>query len=801
MSFDGKFRRFMNQQLYSKYKGNILVVDDNLDNISLLTKILSKQGYKVRVATNGRLAVQSVNANPPDLLLLDIKIPIIDGYEVCKQLKAVERTANIPIIFISALDETNDKISAFEVGGADYITKPVEPIEVLARIENQLRLRRFQLELQIQNDQLQLLLSTTQAVGSALDVEEALAIIVKNICETLGWNMGEAWMPNSELNVLEYCRGWHIQDERLDKFCEQSQKLTFGLGDGLVGRIWLSQQLELVEDISQDCYTSFKRQKIAMTAGIKGVMGIPIIFNQQVLAILVFFHNQAMILDERSRQLVTAVASQVGGMIQRKKAEEALRFSEARFAGMLAIAQDAIIAVDSNQKITLFNQGAEKLFGYTSGEIIGQSLDKLLPMRFVNIHCQHIHKFADSPQPTKQMGERREVFACRKDGSEVPVEASISKLELGKEKIFTAILRDVTERKQSEKFLRQQAKIEKLITKVSQQIRQSLDLQVVLSTTVKRIRDCLMADRVAIYKMESDDDGVFVAESVHEGYSPLLNQKIPSTYIKKFYNQYNRGVTTVINEIQKSQLTTEIFEFLQLFQVKALIIVPILNNNCLWGLLAAHQCGFSRHWKSFEVNLLQQLANQVAIAIHQSQLYQQVQTANQELERLANLDGLTQIANRRRFDEHIHCEWMRLRRDKSPISLILFDVDFFKMYNDTYGHQAGDDCLQQIADAVKNLVRRAGDLVARYGGEEFAVILSRTDSQGAIYIAKTIQNTVHRLAIPHSKSKVSNYVTVSLGAATMIPNLNLLPENLINAADTALYIAKQQGRDRFFIDL
>ncbi|NJO20582.1 MAG: diguanylate cyclase, partial [Spirulinaceae cyanobacterium RM2_2_10] len=143
-----------------------------------------------------------------------------------------------------------------------------------------------------------------------------------------------------------------------------------------------------------------------------------------------------------------------------------------------------------------------------------------------------------------------------------------------------------------------------------------------------------------------------------------------------------------------------------------------------------------------------------------------LQQANQELQRLATLDGLTQVANRRRFDEHLACEWRRLRREQQPLSVILCDVDYFKLYNDTYGHQAGDACLQQVAQVLGKMLKRPSDLVARYGGEEFAIILPNTTSAGACQVAEAVRAAIADLQIVHVKSTVSDYVTLSLGVAT-----------------------------------
>ncbi len=176
-----------------------------------------------------------------------------------------------------------------------------------------------------------------------------------------------------------------------------------------------------------------------------------------------------------------------------------------------------------------------------------------------------------------------------------------------------------------------------------------------------------------------------------------------------------------------------------------------------------------------------------------------LEKANQELLTLARSDGLTQIANRRHFDEVLRLEWNVLRREKLPLSLILCDVDYFKRYNDTYGHPAGDECLRQVAQVLRHSVRRPADLVARYGGEEFVVTLPNTSAEGAIHIATEIQKKVQQLQIPHAQSTVSHYVTLSFGIASLVPQPLTSPETLINLADHALYEAKRQGRNQIVL--
>ncbi len=490
-------------------KANILIVDDAPEHLRLLTNMLTSRGYQVRQAINGKLALQGAQIFKPDLILLDINMPEMNGYDVCQELKSLEITRNIPVIFLSAYSETIDKVKAFIVGGVDYITKPFQIEEVLARVENQLTLHHMQKQLCEQNTRLQLeiierqraeeevrfLLTTTKLINESIDFHDALEITLRQVGQTIGWNLGEAWIPNNETATLEYSRGWYVSEQKFEKFIEKSKNLILAPNIGIAGHVWLSKQLEWIEDLSLAQEAWFIRHEVAKEVGLKTALSIPIIINDQVLAIIVFFKQEQLKPETRIIELVKAVATQLGSFIHRKKIEAAL--------------------------------------------------------------------------------------------------------------------------------------------------------------------------------------------------------------------------------------------------VKA----------------------------------------------------------NQELERIATLDGLTGIANRRRFDEYLYFEWLRLFRDKLPLSLILCDVDFFKLYNDTYGHLAGDFCLQHVAAAIRQSVKRHSDLVARYGGEEFAVILPNTTAKGAFYVAETIRKQIQSIKLVHAKSEVSKYVTLSLGVASIIPHTEICPDTLITIADKALYAAKHQGRN------
>ncbi|MEG4996199.1 adenylate/guanylate cyclase domain-containing protein [Microcoleus sp. B4-D4] len=338
----------INAEKTENYQADILVVDDTPDNLRLLIRILQKNGYKVRPVTNGVSAIDAIQSSVPDLILLDIMMPDIDGYELCKKLKSQPKFKEIPIIFLSALEEGINKAQAFEVGGADYITKPFQVKEVLARVSNQLTVRSLQMQLQEKNQILtaknvqlheeiaerhqvemetRLLLKATQAISKSESFESAIDVILGLICQTIEWNLGEAWIPSSE-GVLKCATGRYVSDSSFAQFRQTSWELTFAAGVGLPGRIWQSQQSEWIEDVSTAPEQVFLQSQIAMDVGLKAAFGVPILADNQVLAILIFYQENNLECQPRLLELVSAVAMQLGSLIQRKQAEAALKLQQ-----------------------------------------------------------------------------------------------------------------------------------------------------------------------------------------------------------------------------------------------------------------------------------------------------------------------------------------------------------------------------------------------------------------------------------------------------------------------------------------
>jgi len=287
----------------------------------------------------------------------------------------------------------------------------------------------------------------------------------------------------------------------------------------------------------------------------------------------------------------------------------------------------------------------------------------------------------------------------------------------------------------------------------------------------------------------------------------ILGQKI-SANLGIYGHVFKTGQAEIVNQVN---LDTRFIS--QPFKIASLMCCPLMTQT---GKLGVIQISSDRtlEYTAQDLKLFIALASQAAASIQNALFYEQLreyshtlerkvaertaelEKVNQELNQLANLDGLTQVANRRCLQETFNREWYRLAREQGPLSMIICDVDYFKRYNDTYGHQMGDECLQKIAQTLKRTLKRPADLVARYGGEEFVVVLPNTQASGAWIVAQEIQSNVRNLGIEHQASLVSPLITMSMGISSTIPTHSTSGEELFKVADQALYEAKKQGRDR-----
>lgn len=493
---------------------------------------------------------------------------------------------------------------------------------------------------------------------------------------------------------------------------------------------------------------------------------------------------------------------------ERQQLTESLRSTQEKLNAILdsTVAAISYVRVYPERRYVLdyLSAGSEAVFGFPAGEFLAdQTLwDRRLP--------------ADQSQDIMDEIFDR-VFAENTAVVEYPFHHKNNSLRWIAETLIsrwdeqencwrvTVLALDITARKQAQLYLNRRIEQEQLLRNITAHMRETLDLGTILETTVSDLRTIFQADRVLIVRNEVDSAQQLIKQVHGPSVHPLPELSLSADFMSPHHiDQFRRGQPITVDDVEAENWPPAMALFLQEFEVKAVMVAPIVqslspNDAASWGYLVIQSCHRPRQWQSFEADMLQHIADQLAVALHQSELYQQLQTANQELDRLSKTDALTLLSNRRHFDAYLAQEWQRLMRQHTPISLILADVDHFKLFNDTYGHSEGDRCLSNIAQILQQAIRRPADLGARYGGEEFAIVLPETGSEGAVRVVALIRGELQRRSIPHRTSPSGDVVTLSFGVATLIPRQGQRFECLIQAADQALYAAKASGRNRYQI--
>ena len=292
------------------------------------------------------------------------------------------------------------------------------------------------------------------AANEAESVEAALQTCLDAVCAHTGWPLGHAWLVDAA-GVLVPTGIWHTADSAaFPRFREATAQTRLAPGEGVAGRVLASGHPDWIEDISgRDDLV----RVVAREEGIRAGIAFPVRVGREVAGVLEFLSDRPLPRDPALLGVMENLGTQVGRVVERARAQEALRLSEAKFAGIISISSDAIVSVDESQRIVFFNQGAEQIFGYRTDEVLGEPLELLIPEPQRPGHAAHVRQFGASSVAARRMGERGQIAGRRKGGEVFPADASISKLEVGGTRIYTAVLRDVTERVHAEEALARQA--------------------------------------------------------------------------------------------------------------------------------------------------------------------------------------------------------------------------------------------------------------------------------------------------------------------------------------------------------
>jgi PAS domain S-box-containing protein len=315
---------------------------------------------------------------------------------------------------------------------------------------------------------LRIQLAVTSALAYADSLQQAAPEILKGICEATGSDVASLWSLDRLANVLRCAETFACDPGCAERFRTATRQLAYERGIGLPGRVWASGKSAWIPDVTTDANSP--RAALAFNEHLHGAFAAPIQLGEEFFGVIEFFSREIRQPDDSLLQMLDGISLQIAQFIDRKQADAALRESEKRLADIIGLAMDAIITIDGNERIVLFNAAAEEMFKCPAAEAIGSSLDRFIPPRYRTEHHHHVREFAQSGNKTRRASERHgTVMALRLDGEEFPIEASISTVETDGKMFFTAILRDVTERKRTENALREsEEKFQTLANNMSQ---------------------------------------------------------------------------------------------------------------------------------------------------------------------------------------------------------------------------------------------------------------------------------------------------------------------------------------------
>jgi diguanylate cyclase (GGDEF)-like protein/PAS domain S-box-containing protein len=594
-------------------------------------------------------------------------------------------------------------------------------------------------------------------------------------------------------NGKPYIKTFCASNMFIDKSNGENDRLTQGEGiefhslNSLPGKVLATGQ----PFISNTPATDAPKSK---AMNMQNFFGLPISGGNKLTGVLGVANRHdgysASLYDNFQALLVT-----MNGLIIAYRDEKELHESETRFRSVVDKAADGMITINSRGIIQGCNAAAVKMFGHSLKDMLGQNVSMLMPEPYHSQHDQYLGNYLTTGEKNI-IGINREVKGLQKDGTTFPLELAVSEVELGGERMFLGIAHDITQRVHAEQTRLRYSKSLEKFHKITSRLELSFDQKI--GSLLKLGQEIFELPLAILSRVEDDRyiieyvDGP--AGSPKTGTELLLG----ATYC---CHTLAANKPTGFDHVGKSAINSH--PCYENFGFETYIGCPLHIGDKLYGTLNFSGPDIRKEpFTPIDYSIIrlftQWIGTEIARTNAETELelaYIEVNQVNSELEKLSRTDGLTGLANRRHFDEVLSQELNRAIRYHSPLTLIICDIDYFKKYNDTYGHQAGDACLKKVSKAIRSSFGRAGELVARYGGEEFAVIIPEIDMETGIKLAEKMRRNVIELNLAHEASSVARNVTISAGLATLVPDQNTTMSVLIEHADNELYKAKETGRN------
>ncbi|MGD9100106.1 MAG: PAS domain S-box protein, partial [Anaerolineae bacterium] len=639
-------------------KDSILIVDDVLSNLQVLSTMLTEHGYAVRGAANGAAALMMINARPPDLILLDIRMPEMDGYQVCQQLRATEKTRDIPVIFISALDELADKVQGFAVGGVDYITKPFQVEEVLARVQTHLALRNLQTQREAQNAQLEQEIAERKQAEAALqhardELEQRVAERTAELTETVTQvkRLNEK-LERERARAQQYLDVARVAFIALDSdghvtLINKRGLELFGYEEAeLIGKNWF-----------EICLSQGWRERVQgvfeqLTAGeIEPVESHenPILTKSGAERI-VAWHN-ALLRDAAGN--IVGTLSSGEDITERVQAEQALRASEERFRNLSEAAKEGI-AIHDYGVIVEANEAFARMFGYELSEVVGMHAERFVSPQSWETVLKHI---------TTGYDKLYRAIGVKKDGSTFDCEMVGRPYQYRGKTLRVAVVRDITERVQAEEMLKRRNRELALLNRVIAASTSTLDVEQVLQIACQELAYAFDLPQATAVSLNAEkNQATTVAEYLAPGRPSGLGETLfaPGDPVARHILEHKMPLA--VTDAQTDERLAGFHDLVRQRGIVSLLTVPILVRGEIAGgirLDAAERREFSDE----EITLAQNVAAAAGRALETAQLYQELQSRAAELARA--------LAQRQELDR-LRSEFIRnvSHELRTPLALI-----------------------------------------------------------------------------------------------------------------------------------
>lgn len=792
----------------------ILIVEDDRPTGELLSKTLADNRYTVDLATDGTVGLELAELWEYDLILLDVKLPGIDGIEVCRQIRG--KGNRTPILMLTATQSDRDVITGLDAGADDYVIKPCNLDQLLARIRSLLRRRRDVLPLvlswgalcldpgagRVMYQQQEIFLRPKEYALLEIFLRYPQRIFSRSAILDHLWTIDNFPSENAVTNLMKDLR---------------HQLTAAGVPKDLIETVYgLGYRLKAPPVVLVPAHVAAEEPtRIARSAELPAMGQLEEQFQMSI-------QQRLALLEETAQLLLASKLSQEKQLVAKNEAH--------RLAGSLG------------------------MYGYHRASEIARSLDRLLAQKISNEQPQEVAQFrrwlaelqqelCQPLQPVQALKALLVLAISEDDQWAETIQQEARRWNLRVEVIPdwspaqqqfvletpAAIVLECNRTACSEFESEFESESElNIICAIKQQLP---DIPMLILAEQEAL-----ANRIAVSRLGNVRYLTKLATSaqIFETLAQLLSQNQPLSQAKVLIVDDDPIVHPILTQLlqpwglevisleepeQFWQVLTQTHPDLVLLDIEmptfnGIELCRVVRQDTQYSdlpilVITAHtEADYIRQVFDAGADDLickpivdSELVVRVINRIERSRLRQQLELLrrqqSQEWQQQATVDALTQIANRRAFDEFLQRSWRQLQGNESMLSLILCDVDEFKLYNDRYGHPAGDICLQQIARTLQQCIKPGIDQVARYGGEEFAIILPDTSLSGAVNVAERIQQAIAELKIPHSEAAHHPYISLSLGITGTIPAIDKSIDHLIARADRALYAAKEQGRNTY----